>query len=174
MSRLKIATPNKAQLTVERLYKDLERRIIASPPGLCPVDLQLSFLKMCHAQTCGKCVPCRVGLGQLQNLMADVLAVRNKSRMENWSALIRECNASGLSNREFCQQRGISEKSYYYWLRKLRNQAADTVGAKLIKLEPTAIEEDILEIRYHGAQLRLPSEVDMDAVAGLLRSIQSL
>ena len=74
MSRLKIATPNKAQLTVERLYKDLERRIIASPPGLCPVDLQLSFLKMCHAQTCGKCVPCRVGLGQLQNLMVDVLA----------------------------------------------------------------------------------------------------
>lgn len=48
MSRLKIATPNKAQLTVERLYKDLERRIIASPPGLCPVDLQLSFLKMCQ------------------------------------------------------------------------------------------------------------------------------
>ena len=42
--------------------------------------------------------------------MADVLAVRNKYRMENWSALIQECNASGLSNREFCQQRGISEK----------------------------------------------------------------
>ena len=39
MSRLKIATTNKAQLTVERLYKDLERRIIASPPGLCPVEL---------------------------------------------------------------------------------------------------------------------------------------
>ena len=53
MSRLKIATPDQAQLTVERLYKDLERHIIASPPGLCPVDLQLSFLKVCHAQTCG-------------------------------------------------------------------------------------------------------------------------
>ena len=73
MSRLRIATPNKAQLTVERLYKDLERRIIASPPGLCPVDLQLSFLKLCHAQTCGKCSPCRIGLGQLQNLLEDVL-----------------------------------------------------------------------------------------------------
>lgn len=73
MSRLKISTPNAAQLTVERLYKDLERRIIASPPGLCPVDLQLSFLKLCHAQTCGKCSPCRIGLGQLQNLMEDVL-----------------------------------------------------------------------------------------------------
>ena len=57
--------------------------------------------------------------------MADVLAVRNTYQMENWSALIQECNASGLRNREFCQQRGISEKRYYYWLRKLRNQAAD-------------------------------------------------
>lgn len=76
MSRLIIETPDQAQLTVERLYKDLERHIIASPPGLCPVDLQLSFLKVCHAQTCGKCVPCRVGLSQLQNLLEDVLEGR--------------------------------------------------------------------------------------------------
>lgn len=73
MSRLSIITHNKAQTTVEELYKDLERRISASPPGLCPVDLASSFLKMCHAQSCGKCVPCRVGLGQLQKLMEDVL-----------------------------------------------------------------------------------------------------
>ena len=53
MSRLKVETPDRVQLTVEKLYKDLERHIIASPPGLCPVDLQLSFLKVCQAQTCG-------------------------------------------------------------------------------------------------------------------------
>ena len=73
MSRLRMITRDKAQATVEDLYKDLERRIVASPPGLCPVDLASSFLKMCHAQTCGKCVPCRIGLGQLENLMEDVL-----------------------------------------------------------------------------------------------------
>lgn len=73
MSRLSIITESKAQTTVETLYKDLERRIIASPPGLCPVDLASSFLKMCHAQTCGKCVPCRIGLGQLETLLEDVL-----------------------------------------------------------------------------------------------------
>jgi NADPH-dependent glutamate synthase beta subunit-like oxidoreductase len=73
MSRLSIITQNKAQTTVEELYKDLERRISASPSGLCPVDLAASFLKMCHAQSCGKCVPCRVGLGQLQELMESVL-----------------------------------------------------------------------------------------------------
>ncbi|MCD7884771.1 MAG: FAD-dependent oxidoreductase [Lachnospiraceae bacterium] len=73
MSRLSIITNNKAQTTVESLYKDLERRISASPPGLCPVDLAASFLKMCHAQSCGKCVPCRIGLGQLQDLLEMVL-----------------------------------------------------------------------------------------------------
>lgn len=73
MSRLSIITQNKAQTTVEELYKDVERRIAASPSGLCPVDLAASFLKMCHAQSCGKCVPCRVGLGQIEALLEDVL-----------------------------------------------------------------------------------------------------
>lgn len=76
MSRLRITTENVAGETVDRLYADIERRIVASPPGLCPVDLTLSFLKLCHAQTCGKCVPCRIGLGQLQNLLTDVLENR--------------------------------------------------------------------------------------------------
>lgn len=76
MSRLSIHTLDQAQRTVESLYRDLERRIVASPPGLCPVDLASSFLKMCHAQTCGKCVPCRVGLAQLGVLLDDVLEHR--------------------------------------------------------------------------------------------------
>ena len=106
--------------------------------------------------------------------MADVLAVRNEYRIENWAALIQECNASGLSNREFCRQHGISEKSFYYWLRKLRQQAVEETETHLIKLAPASTEEDMLHIRYHGAELRIPSGVDMDAVAVLLRSIQSL
>ncbi len=73
MSRLTIASPNQAQIVVEDLYKTLERRITASPPGLCPVDLASAFLRLCHAQTCGKCVPCRIGLEQLQNLIESVL-----------------------------------------------------------------------------------------------------
>jgi len=73
LSRLSIISPNQAQTVVEGLYRDVERRIIASPPGLCPIDISAAFLRMCHAQTCGKCVPCRVGLAQLSNLLEDVL-----------------------------------------------------------------------------------------------------
>jgi len=73
MSRITIFSTNKAQETVEELYKDIERRIQASQPGLCPVDLAATFLHISHAQSCGKCVPCRVGLGQLESLIDSVL-----------------------------------------------------------------------------------------------------
>ena len=39
LSRLTIITKDKAQVTMESLYQDLERRIVASPPGLCTICL---------------------------------------------------------------------------------------------------------------------------------------
>ena len=73
MSGLELRTPNRTHIVMEELYKDLERRIESSPPGLCPVDMSRAFLELCHAQTCGKCVPCRIGLGQLNHFIKDVL-----------------------------------------------------------------------------------------------------
>ena len=106
--------------------------------------------------------------------MADVLAVRDEYRAQNWAMVIQECSNSGLSNREFCRQRGISEKTVYYWLKTLRGQMADAAGPQLVQLEPVTEPEDLLQIQYRGAELKLPAGVDMDAVAALLRSLQSL
>ena len=80
-------TPSRAQTVIDGLYRDVERRIAASPPGLCPVDLAMNFLNLCHAQTCGKCVPCRVGLGQLSDLMESVLD--GKATMETIALIER-------------------------------------------------------------------------------------
>ncbi len=73
MSRIQLETPQKAQQAVDALYQVLEGRLAANPAGLCPVDTCLSFLRLCHSQSCGKCVPCRIGLGQLAQLLEDVL-----------------------------------------------------------------------------------------------------
>ena len=73
MSRLSIETPDRAQQVVDDLCRDMGHRIAANPPGLCPVDMALNFLRLCHAQTCGKCVPCRIGLSQLETLIESVL-----------------------------------------------------------------------------------------------------
>lgn len=47
MSRLEIMSPTRARIVMEGLYKDLERRIESSPPGLCPVDMARAFLELC-------------------------------------------------------------------------------------------------------------------------------
>lgn len=73
MSRLSIETPGRTQNVLDGLHRDMERRIGASAYGLCPVDMSLNYLRLCHAQTCGKCVPCRIGLGQLEVLIEQVL-----------------------------------------------------------------------------------------------------
>ena len=106
--------------------------------------------------------------------MADLLAVRDEYRAQTWAMLIQECNNSGLTKREFCQQRGISEKSFYYWLRKLRTQMTEASAPQLVRLEPVSSADDILETQYRRAVVKVPSGVDMDAIAALLRSIQSL
>ena len=108
--------------------------------------------------------------------MADVLAVRDEYRAQSWAMVIRECQASGLSNREFCRQRGIVEKTFYYWLRKLREQAIENTPSvpALVPLETDSKPAEMLHIRFKGAELSVPETVDMDAVAALLKSIQSL
>ena len=106
--------------------------------------------------------------------MADVFAVRDEYRAQTWAMLIQECNNSGLTKREFCQQRGISEKSFYYWLRKLRSQMAEAAGPQLVQLDSVPVAGDMLQIQYRGAELKLPAGVDIEAVSMLLRSLQGL
>ena len=108
--------------------------------------------------------------------MADVLAVRDEYRAQQWAMLIQECKASGMTNKEFCELRGVSEKSFYYWQRKFREQIIDVAVPQLVPLDPSPAPapKELLQISFRGAELRLPAEVDMDAVSALLRSIQGL
>jgi transposase-like protein len=105
--------------------------------------------------------------------MEDVLAVRDEYRLQGWAEIIRECQASGLTNREFCTQRGIGEKTYYYWLRKVREATAAS-APQLVRLEESREAEPLrmIEIRYGEAELKLPEDVDLKAVAVLLNALR--
>lgn len=73
MNRLILNPKDRIQDTVNALYQDLERRIAAAPQGNCPVALTETFLRLCLAQSCGKCVPCRVGLNCMTSLIEKIL-----------------------------------------------------------------------------------------------------
>lgn len=44
-------------------------------------------------------------------------------RCEQWSRIITDCLSSGQPKKTWCQENGVSEKSFYYWQRILRNEA---------------------------------------------------
>ena len=51
---------------------------------------------------------------------------------------------------------------------------AEAAGPQLVQLDSVPVADDMLQIQYRGAELKLLSGVDIEAVAALLRSIQSL
>lgn len=73
MKKFVINSDDEAKIIVEGIYSDLERRVKASPPDVCPVTTAAVFLKQCGSQTCGKCAPCRIGLVKLEAMIEDVL-----------------------------------------------------------------------------------------------------
>ena len=50
-------------------------------------------------------------------------------KFATWEQLIIEANNSGLKKKEWCAQHGVDEKSFYYWQRKVRAKALETMKA---------------------------------------------
>lgn len=73
MARKKIPTVSQVEATVDSLYEELGSRVNAVLTNACPIGVALGFVRLCQSQSCGKCTPCRVGLGQLATLIESVL-----------------------------------------------------------------------------------------------------
>ncbi len=73
MSKTTLDIPEKSKKVLDAMYQAMEGRLEASPGGICPLDTTLSFVRMCHTQSCGKCVPCRIGLGTMGDLLEKIL-----------------------------------------------------------------------------------------------------
>lgn len=50
----------------------------------------------------------------------DTKKITRDLRMRNWMQIIEQCQASGLTTKDFCAQHGIKTKQYYYWQHKIR------------------------------------------------------
>ena len=73
MGMLSISPVSSADARLEAVMERFGRRVGATPPGVCPLAVELSLLEAAAAQTCGKCVPCRDGLPQLARMLRRVV-----------------------------------------------------------------------------------------------------
>lgn len=51
--------------------------------------------------------------------------ITHQVRLANWTKIIEQCNnrPAGTTAKQWLSENGISDKSYYYWLRKIRQEA---------------------------------------------------
>lgn len=56
-------------------------------------------------------------------LTVKISEVKQEYQLQEWSGMLRERKESGLTVKDWCLEQGISEHSYYYRLRRLRQMA---------------------------------------------------
>jgi len=77
-------------------------------------------------------------------------AIAVEYRLSHWSQIIQERSNSGLSVRAYCENAGINENAYYYWLKKLREAAIEGISPNQSDQQPTSPAQPVF------AELKLP------------------
>ena len=70
---MEIKAESKTVREISRQGEELIRRLKSLNVGLCPLEAQSAYVKLCLSQSCGKCTPCRVGLARIEELIDKIL-----------------------------------------------------------------------------------------------------
>ena len=104
-----------------------------------------------------------------------------QERLENWAARITACRGSGMTVRAWCQENGFSEKTYYYWQRRLfqalseQQQAPQQPAFVEITSTPNVRPSGgaAVTVRIAGAEADIYSGADAVTVETVLRILKS-
>ncbi|MBQ1492549.1 MAG: FAD-dependent oxidoreductase [Blautia sp.] len=79
---------------VDVVLRKFRSRMSSYPPGMCPLSLYRSLLQVSMNQSCGKCVPCRDGLVEVERMLSSILKGRGTKEtlqeMEELCTMIKE------------------------------------------------------------------------------------
>jgi hypothetical protein len=65
--------------------------------------------------------------------------VAKEVKFAQWNALVQECMSSGLKVKDWCLQNNVSKDAYYYWLRKVREAACDSMESSFVRVPDQCI-----------------------------------
>ena len=55
--------------------------------------------------------------------MDQLTVTEHDARLNLWIQRFKECRESSMTVRAWCRANGINEKTYYYWMRKIKKEA---------------------------------------------------
>lgn len=57
----------------------------------------------------------------------EISEVKCEYQLQQWSKMVQERSESGLTVKDWCETRGLTEYTYYYRLRKIRQAACNVL-----------------------------------------------
>lgn len=107
--------------------------------------------------------------------------ITSQSRLQYWSEVFADRKQSGMKVDDYCQQNNISHDQYYYWLRKVRESAVDSMPcfAELKKPTSSSAFSDAeifvpeLTLRINNIVVSVNRSTDMQLLKRTLELIQN-
>ena len=114
--------------------------------------------------------------------MSKAHAASQAERRQFWQMVLETWQVSGLSVRQFCQNEGLTQGTFYYWRRKLsasceNPRASDPVGASEEFVDVTSLIQSptVLDLALRsGHTLRMTTATDPHFLSQVLQVLQQV
>ena len=99
-------------------------------------------------------------------------------RVQLWAERIAECRSSGKGVRAWCRENEISEKTYYYWQRRLYQQLVSTTETVSFAEIPQGIQTGqstgtAAKVCLSGATIEVYAGADAQMIQVILETLKS-
>ena len=117
--------------------------------------------------------------------MDKVTYVKTKYRQDQWKKLIKECQSSGLQVNEWCEKNQISRHAYYYWLRKIRINACESmlpvipeqnnsIAFAKVELQSHYSASPVITIHLFGVSVDVRDGVSQQTIESVLVALKKI
>lgn len=72
----------------------------------------------------------------------DTRLATRQYRLNKWADIIHDRCESGMNVSEYCEMHDISKNSYYYWLKRLKENVLETSGVTFAEITPYSTGTD--------------------------------
>ena len=105
--------------------------------------------------------------------MDKVTLVKREIASAEWAERIRDCRNSGTTVSRWCEENGINPKTYYYHLRKLREQVCEQIPVPVqVSTEKPAAAFAVTIRDASGISVEIADGTSSDTISAVIRALK--
>ena len=102
----------------------------------------------------------------------EIMALKKQVRLESWAAEVESRTSSGLTVQQWCRENGMSPKTYYYHLRKVRESIIESEPV-IVPLNNKIVSSEKIEISDGEINIALPANMNIKALSAVIRVLKN-